>query len=92
MHCCARYLPLLLVTAAAVGAAPEASPPNSTVSQILARYEAARPRDVDLQLFALDWAGSLREAKERAAKEGRPILFVATTQLKEAGDLRGGHC
>ena len=55
-------------------------------------YQAVRPADRDLGVFALDWAGSLREAKTRAAREKRPIFFVSTMQLKDAGDLRGGHC
>ena len=33
-----------------------------------------------------------RLATARAAKEKRPIFFVSTMQLKDAGDLRGGHC
>jgi hypothetical protein len=71
--------------APAIAADPE-------VSRILEAHSAAKPTDGELSLFKLDWAGSLKEAKERAAKEGRPIFFVSTTQLEDAGDLRGGHC
>jgi hypothetical protein len=74
-----------------VTAAP-ATAPDPEASRILDAYEAARPADEELGLFRLDWAGSLKEAKARAVKEGRPIFFVSTTQLERAGDLRGGHC
>lgn len=84
-------LTLTAVTAAAAPTSP-AGVPDAEVSRVLGAYRAARPADRDLQVFKLDWAGSLKEAKARAAKEGRPILFVATTQLEDAGDLRGGHC
>ena len=59
---------------------------------ILAAYEAARPADRDLGVFQLDWADSFKQAKTRAAKEKRPIFLVSTTQLKDAGNLRDGHC
>ena len=59
---------------------------------ILAAYEAARPADRDLGVFQLDWADSFKQAKARAAKEKRPVFLVCTTQLKDAGNLRDGHC
>lgn len=88
-------LALLLASAAA---APRAAvsegtgPPEADAGRILAAYQAARPPDRDLGVFRLDWAASLKEAKARAAREKRPIFFVSTTQLKDAGDLKGGHC
>ena len=59
---------------------------------ILKAYEAARPADHELGVFQLDWADSFKEAKARAAREKRPIFLVSTTQLKDAGNLRDGHC
>ena len=59
---------------------------------ILKAYQAARPADHELGVFQLDWADSFKDAKARAAKEKRPIFFVCTTQLKDAGNLRDGHC
>ena len=59
---------------------------------ILKAYEAARPADHALGVFQLDWADSFKDAKGRAAKEQRPIFLVCTTQLKDAGNLRDGHC
>jgi hypothetical protein len=102
----ASLLALLLAGAAVAAHAAPARPkarkapaaptspavPDPEVSRILEAYQAGRPTDRELSLFKLDWAGSLKEAKERAAKERRPIFFVSTTQLEDAGDLRGGHC
>jgi len=61
-------------------------------SEILKAYEAARPADRELGVFQLDWADSFKDAKARAARENRPIFLVCTTQLKDAGNLREGHC
>jgi hypothetical protein len=91
----------LLFAAPLVGAAlaapgrPSPSPVGAQAGdtpRILAAYQAARPADAELGLYRLDWEDSLQSAKERAAKEKRPIFFVSTMQLKDAGDLRGGHC
>ena len=59
---------------------------------ILSRYRSARPADSDLALYRLDWVEDLKTAKTRAAKEKRPILFIATRQLEDAGSLYTGHC
>lgn len=87
-------LPLLCAASIASGAPPAepAHVPDTDTGRILAAYQAARPSDADLGIYRLDWADSLQAAKTRAAKEKRPIFFVSTMQLKDAGDLRGGHC
>ena len=59
---------------------------------ILKAYAAGRPADHELGVFQLDWADSFKDAKARAAREKRPIFLVCTTQLKDAGNLRDGHC
>ena len=90
------FLTLLLLSSAA--AAPHVTPAakaevrDPEVRRVLDAYEAARPGESDLGVFRLDWADSLKDARQRAAREKRPIFFVSTTQLKDAGDLRGGHC
>jgi hypothetical protein len=91
--------PLLgLLAATAAAAVPGAAFQSQTtataadVKRVMDAYQAARPADRELGVFSLDWADSLKDAKARAAREKRPIFFVATTQLKEAGDLKGGHC
>ncbi len=60
--------------------------------EILKRYSDFRPKDEELRVYTLDWARSLDEAKERARKEGRPILLTAIRTLTGYGDLYGGHC
>ncbi|MBM3875680.1 MAG: hypothetical protein FJ386_03050 [Verrucomicrobia bacterium] len=60
--------------------------------RILDAFNAARPAERELGVFKLDWADSLKDAKTRATRERRPVFFVTTTQLKEAGNLRDGHC
>lgn len=65
---------------------------DGDVQRILRAYQTALPAESDLGVFKLDWAASLADAKARAAKEGRPILFVSTVQTKDAGNLRNGHC
>ncbi len=65
---------------------------DAAAQGIMEAFNAARPSDTDLGVFKLDWADCLKDAKARAAKEKRPIFFVGTTQLKDAGNLRDGHC
>ena len=72
--------------------APVAAGGDLAVTRVLEAYQAARPTAAELRVFQLDWAGSLQEAKARAAREKRPVFFVSTTQLEDAGDLRAGHC
>ena len=79
-----RLLLGLFATAVMSQAGPEA--------EILKAYDAARPADHELGVFRLDWADSFNDAKTRAAREKRPIFLVCTTQLKDAGNLRDGHC
>lgn len=63
---------------------------DSEVRKILERFEALRATDKELALFRLDWVPTLREAKEKAAREGRPIFLL--TVENEHGALYGGHC
>lgn len=65
---------------------------NADVDRILKAYEAAKPAEKDLQIYKLDWAPSLDEAKARAAKDPRPILLVCGEQLEDAGSFYTGHC
>lgn len=87
-------LAVSLAGIAVVTAAPQTDTPRRTpeIEQVLTAFNAARPQDRELRVFQLDWAPSLAEAKKRAAKETRPIFFVSTLQLEDAGDLKGGHC
>jgi len=63
---------------------------KSDVKNILDKYESVRPQAADLALYQLDWMPTLQAAKERAAKEQRPIFLVVVTN--SFGDLFSGHC
>jgi len=62
---------------------------SADVQKVLDKYQAVRPDAKDLAWFSLDWAATLKEAKERAAKEQRPILFLHTNGR---GNLFCGFC
>jgi hypothetical protein len=60
------------------------------VKSILDKFQSVRPRPADLALYQLDWMPTLKAARERALKEGRPIFLVVVTN--SFGDLYSGHC
>ena len=57
---------------------------------VLEKFQAIRPHDEDLAVYGLDWAPSLREAKERAAREHRPVFLIFVTN--SFGNIYTGHC
>ena len=57
---------------------------------VLDKFRSARPQAADLAIYQLDWMPTLKAAKEKAAKEGRPI-FLAVVR-NSFGDLCSGHC
>jgi len=63
---------------------------DSQIKRVLVKYEAMRPSDQELAMYRLDWADSLEEAKQRAAKEGRPIFLIIIHA--KYGDISSGHC
>jgi hypothetical protein len=63
---------------------------QSDVKSILDKFQSVRPQEADLALYQLDWMPTLKAAKERAAKEERPIFLVVVTN--SFGDLYSGHC
>jgi len=63
---------------------------DSRAKRVLKKCEAMRPGDQELAMYRLDWADSLEEAKQRAAKEGRPIFLVIIHA--KYGDISSGHC
>ena len=65
---------------------------DAAVQKILDKAKAARPTDADLAFYSLDWAPTLKEAKARAAKEGRPVFFVWVTNITAHDDFFTGHC
>ena len=63
-----------------------------TVERILEKARAERPSDESLAFYRHDWAPSLKEAKARAAKENRPVFFIAVTNISGPDDVFTGHC
>jgi cold shock CspA family protein len=57
--------------------------------KVLEAYKANLPSDKQLDWYTLDWVNTLGEAKERAAKEKRPILWI---QTNKEGDLFCSLC
>jgi hypothetical protein len=82
----------LMVLIAAVWATSllHAQAPDGDVQRILDQYRRLRPADKDLAIFQLDWVPTLKDARERAAKEQRPILLLVVTN--SYGNLFTGHC
>jgi hypothetical protein len=82
----------LIVLIAAVWATGllDAQITDSDVQKILDQYRLLRPADKDLAIFRLDWVPTLKDARERAAKEQRPILLLVVTN--SYGNLFTGHC
>jgi hypothetical protein len=58
--------------------------------RILKNYQSSRPTEQDLAMYRLDWASSLDDALERAARESRPIFLVIIHA--RYGDINSGHC
>jgi hypothetical protein len=67
-----------------------AAAPNAEVQKVLERFRSAHPSDKDLAVFQLDWVPALKTAREKAAKEQRPILLLVVTN--SYGNLYTGHC
>ena len=67
-----------------------AQAPDGDVRKTLDQYRLVRPTDKDLAVFQLDWVPTLKDARERAAKEQRPILLLVVTN--SYGNLFTGHC
>jgi hypothetical protein len=63
---------------------------QSDVKGVLDKFHSVRPLTADLALYQLDWMPTLKAAKEKAAREGRPIFLIAVTN--SFGDLYSGHC
>ena len=78
---------IVLVALAAVAA----SPPSATdVKAVLEKYRAALPAPEELTVYGLDWVATFEQARQKAAREGRPILLAVVTN--SYGNLHSGHC
>lgn len=65
---------------------------DAEVQQVLKRYREVRPSDETLGFYRLDWAVPFSEAKARAAKESRPILFIWNRNISGPDNFYTGHC
>ena len=81
----------LLVFAAAIVLASSARAQNASAKLIQERFDAAKPDAKRLAFYSLDWAMSLEDAKERAAKEHRPILVILNTNITAGTNFFSGH-
>jgi len=82
---------MLIVAGLAVALGAEAhGADQGDVKSVLEKFQSIRPQAAELALYQLDWMPTLKEAKERAAREQRPILLVVVTN--SFGDLFSGHC
>ena len=80
-------IPAILALAGALGIQ---GGDRGDVKSVLDKFELIRPQEADLALYQLDWAPSLKAAREKAAKEDRPIFLMVVTN--SFGDLYSGHC
>lgn len=81
---------LILVLGILSPAAVSAQSPDSGVQTVLDKYHSALPMAEDLTVYSLDWASSFDEAKQKAAREERPILLIVVTN--SYGNMYTGHC
>ena len=63
---------------------------DAEVRRILDASQTLKPPVSELGWYQLDWAPSLKEAKERAAREKRPICALIC--LNVYGNMFTGHC
>jgi len=57
---------------------------------VVGKFRSARPQAADLAIYQLDWMPTLKAAREKAAREVRPIFLVVVRN--SFGDLCSGHC
>jgi hypothetical protein len=81
---------LTAILLAAMGATGVEAADTYQVRGILAKYNFLRPDTDDLTLYRLDWAPTLRQAREKAAREQRPIFLAVVTN--SYGNVFTGHC
>ena len=60
------------------------------VQSILDKFQSVRPEAADLAIYELDWAPTLKAAREKAGREKRPILLIVVTN--SFGNMQSGHC
>ena len=81
-----RMATILLLSLASVVTGQDA-----TARRIMEQSNAARPTAAKLRFYDLDWASSLTQARQRAAEEKRPIVFIWVTNITAGCDFFTGH-
>jgi len=81
---------ILLVCLGIVSACCVQAADPGDVKVVLDRYHSIRPKATELGIYDLDWMPTLKAAKEKAAKEDRPIFLVVVTN--SFGNVCSGHC
>jgi hypothetical protein len=81
---------LIAAVLAIAGVAGAHGADQGDVKGVLDKFQSVRPQAADLALYQLDWVPTLKAARDRAAKEQRPIFLVVVTN--SFGDLYSGHC
>ena len=71
-------------------AAWTAAPQDDPTAVVMDNFRRVRPADSELGIYRLSWTSTLTEARERAAKEERPIFLLVCTN--SYGNLFTGHC
>jgi hypothetical protein len=74
-----------------LGVEPAAQGQDPAVLTTLQRFEEAKPAAASLRFYSLDWVSSLKEAKERARAEQRPILVILNTNITAHCNFYSGH-
>jgi hypothetical protein len=85
-----KVVKLMVATLAMACSARAQGADQSDVKSTLEKFQSVRPAVADLALYQLDWMPTLKAAKEKAAKEERPIFLVVVTN--SFGDMYSGHC
>lgn len=73
-----------------VGACCVQAADQRDIQNVLGKYRSIHPKAADLCIYDLDWMPTLKAAKEKAAKEGRPVFLVVVTN--SFGNVCSGHC
>ncbi len=81
---------LLAAVAGVIGVAHVGAADQRDVGKIREKYHSVRPRATDLAIYELDWAPTLKAAREQAAEQERPIFLIFVTN--SFGNGRSGHC
>jgi hypothetical protein len=85
-----RPLVCLLAALWTTGPLHAQAAPDGDVQKVLDQNRFLRPADNDLAICQLDWVATLKEARDRAARERRPILLLVVTN--SYGNRFTGHC